>query len=297
MKRVVVTDRSRGLGALVAGALDVLGVDVALMAQESAGTHGQEAAAWLAMMIDAEPDALVVSHVQVRGRGVPRGAVQTAEAVLAAAARCPTLRKVVLLSSGQVYGARDSLPTFVPERLAPDRSGAISSVLLQVEDNAVKLASARPDIAVTVLRPTEVLGFGPHGLLADHLHSSGSFITADLGYDPQVQFTTDHDVAIAIIYALREEVPGVFNYGPIDALPLSELIRLSARFRIGTKRVGTVLAGVLAKKEPWSRELAAMLRYGRALDASTAAAASFPPAAPTSEAVRGWRDACLARSR
>lgn len=289
MKSVVVTDAARGIGALVAEALSAMSLSVGSLSKRPSESHTQEAAAWLDLFTESEPDAVFVSHLRVRGSGLSRAAVQTAEAVFAAAARCPSLEKVVVLSSGQVYGARDDLPTFVPEHVAPDGEGPTSAGLLEVEAAASAFARVRPDTVVTVLRPTEILGPYPHGLLADHIVSSGHFATASAGFDPQVQFATDHDVAVAAMLAIVEDRPGVYNIAPADALRLSAAIRIAAKFRVGVNRAVTRVAGAVLRTEPWSGELSALMRFGRCLDGTRAVEAGFAPLASSADAIRGWR--------
>lgn len=291
MKSVVVTDAARGIGALVADALARMSLAVGSLSQRPSESHTQEAAAWLDLFTELEPDAVFVSHLRVRGSGLSRAAVQTAEAAFAAAARCPSLEKVVVLSSGQVYGARDDLPTFVPEHIAPDRDAPTSAGLLEVEAAASAFARARPDTVVTILRPTEVLGPYPHGLLADHIVSSGSFVTASAGFDPQVQFATDHDVAVAALLAIFEDRPGVYNIAPADALRLSSAIRVAAKFRVGVNRAVTRVAGAVLRTEPWSGELSSLMRFGRCLDATRSVEGGFAPLTASADAIRGWRAA------
>lgn len=290
MKRAVVTDAARGIGELVAEAMRAVGVGVHSMGQRPSESHAQEAEAWLEVCREFEPDALFVSHLRIRGGGLSRSAVQTAEAIFAAAARCPSLQKIVLLSSGQVYGSRDDMPTFAGEATPSDTKGATARALGDVEAAAFRFARTRPDTALTVLRPTEVLGSLPHGLLADHVASSGAFVTAELGFDPQVQFMTDHDVAVAVLTALHEHLPGVFNLGPHDSLPLSQAIRLATKFRVGVNRTVTRAASVVLRTDPWCAELASLMRYGRALDTSRASEVGLGRACCAADAVRGWRD-------
>lgn len=288
MRSILVTDALRGVGAVVGEAVVRLGLDVTSLPLPQ-GPPGQQAEAWLAHMQEANPEGLFVSHARLRSGGLSRRALDATESLFAAASRCESLERVVVLSSGQVYGASDAHPTFIPEEQAPPPgAGPSSSALLQVEHEAMQFARGRPDVVVTILRATDVLGTDPYGLLADHLAHAGALVTASLGYDPQVQFSTDHDMAKSVLFALSEDLPGVYNIAPDDALPLSECIRLLGKRRVGLTRTLTMLGNVLGRVEPWTAEMASLLEYGRALDSRRATEAGFPSHASTMAALRGW---------
>lgn len=283
MADVVLTDAEMGVGVLVADALNRLGIDIAR--SDAPAPAGQSAAAevWLERLDEARTGGLVVNHCRLRAGGLSRRSLEMAESVLAAASRCETLHRVVVVSSGQVYGAGPDLPTFVAEECAPAEPPGSSAIdIADLEAAAARFASSRPDVSLTVLRVAETVGTAPHGLLADHLLGSGGFVTTRFGYDPQVQFVTAHAVAAAVVHALTADAAGVFNFAPADAMPLSAAIRLVGRSRIPMLRSVSLAGGILRRMEPWSHELGKLLTYGRALDPQRALDAGFPE--PTSAA-------------
>lgn len=286
MADVVLTDSERGVGVLVTDALHRLGIEVSQ--SDAPAPAGQAAAAevWLERLDEASTGALVVNHCRLRAGGLSRRSLEMAESVLAAASRCETLHRVVVLSSGQIYGAGPDLPTFVTEDHVPlPRPGPSANDLADLEEAAARFAAARPDVALTVLRVSEVVGSAPHGLLADHLLQSGGFVSTRFGYDPQVQFVTAHSVAGAVVHALTEEVAGVFNYAPSDAMALSTAIKLVGRSRIPMSRSLTLVGGILRRMEPWSHELGQLLTYGKALDPQRGLDAGFPEPSSAATAI------------
>lgn len=286
MADVVLTDPDMGVGVLVVDALDRLGIEIAR--SDAPAPAGQSAAAevWLERLDEARAGGLVVNHCRLRAGGLSRRSLEMAESVLAAASRCETLHRVVVVSSGQVYGAGAELPTFVTEAHAPkERPGPSADDIADLEAAAARFAAARPDVALTVLRVAETVGTAPHGLLADHVLQSGGFVSTRFGYDPQVQFVTAHAVAAAIVHALTEDVAGIYNFAPSDAMPLSTAIRLVGRSRVPILRSLSLVGGILRRMEPWSHELGQLLTFGRALDPQRAIDAGFPEPSSAAAAI------------
>jgi UDP-glucose 4-epimerase len=93
-----------------------------------------------------------------------------------------------------------------------------------------------PERATAVLRMVYTLGPTLHGTLASFLR--GPRVPMILGFDPLFQFMHEKDAVAAIILALERRLRGVFNVAGPQALPLSELIRV-------TNRVPTRMARVL----------------------------------------------------
>jgi UDP-glucose 4-epimerase len=50
-----------------------------------------------------------------------------------------------------------------------------------------------------------------------------------LGFDPMMQMIHEDDVVESLVYAVQNDVPGVFNIAAEDAMPLSRLLRLARR--------------------------------------------------------------------
>jgi len=286
MGEVLMTDTERGVGVLLADALDRLGIATATAHGAPPGGQAASAEVWLHQLEAESTRGLVVNHCRLRGGGLSRRSLEIAESVLAAAARCESLERVVVISSGQVYGAGPELPTFVPEgHPSVARPGSSAEDFADLEAAARGFAAVRPDVSLTVLRTAEVVGSAPHGLLAAHVLAAGAYVTTKFGYDPQVQFVTPHAVAAGVVHALTEDIPGVYNLAPSDAVPLSVAISLAGRARLPLLRALSVLGGAFGRGDPWSHELTLLLQYGRALDSQRASEAGFPEASSTAAAI------------
>lgn len=84
-----------------------------------------------------------------------------------------------------------------------------------------------PQRTTAVLRLVYTLGPSLHGTLAAFL--AGPRVPMILGFDPLFQFMHENDAVDAIILALERRLRGVYNVAGPQALPLSELIRVTGR--------------------------------------------------------------------
>lgn len=84
-----------------------------------------------------------------------------------------------------------------------------------------------PQRATAVLRLVYTLGPSLHGTLASFL--AGPRVPMILGFDPLFQFMHEHDAVRAILLALELQLRGVYNVAGPQALPLSELVRVTGR--------------------------------------------------------------------
>ena len=92
-----------------------------------------------------------------------------------------------------------------------------------------------PERTTAVLRLVYTLGPSLHGTLAAFL--AGPRVPMILGFDPLFQFMHESDAVAAIITALEQQLRGVYNVAGPQALPLSELIRVTGRTPIRIARV------------------------------------------------------------
>lgn len=92
-----------------------------------------------------------------------------------------------------------------------------------------------PERTTAVLRLVYTLGPSLHGTLAAFL--AGPRVPMVLGFDPLFQFMHEADAVTAIITALEQRLRGVYNVAGPQALPLSELIRVTGRSPIRIPRV------------------------------------------------------------
>lgn len=163
-----------------------------------------------------DPDREQQRELEVIGSLAVIGAV--------AAAR---VRKLVVTSDAEVYGARADNPAllteFQPLRPDPDAHHAVGRA--EVEALLRSLALRRRDVVVTSLRPCWVMGPTLDDARVRRLTAHS--VATPLGYDPLMQFLHEDDWAAAIELALRRDARGAFNLAGEGALPLSTLLRLA----------------------------------------------------------------------
>jgi UDP-glucose 4-epimerase len=140
------------------------------------------------------------------------------------------VRKVVFLSSANIYGPRPDNSQFLSEDaplLASLDFPAIRD-LVEADMQATSFfwRARAPQTEVVVLRPVHILGAVRNGV-SNYLRMKR--IPVLLGFDPMVQVIHEDDVAHAIVLALKPGVHGIMNLtGPGEA-PLSVLLQELAK--------------------------------------------------------------------
>jgi UDP-glucose 4-epimerase len=87
-----------------------------------------------------------------------------------------------------------------------------------------------PEMILTILRFPSILGPKADTALTRFLKEPLSPVL--LGFDPQMQVIHEKDVVQALIHAVRNDVPGVFNVAAEGTLPLSKIMSLAAKIPI-----------------------------------------------------------------
>ena len=149
--------------------------------------------------------------------------------VMNATAAASGMRKLVVASSAQVYGAYPDNPNFLCEdhrlRAHPDSHSMRDRA--EMEGLLWLFAERHPQLVVTSLRPCWVAGPTFDDRVVRHF--SGRTVTTLLGYDPLMQFLHEEDLLRAVELALRRDAPGPLNLAGDGALPLSTLLRLAGK--------------------------------------------------------------------
>ncbi len=137
------------------------------------------------------------------------------------------VQKLVVLSSGYVYGAFPENPYYMDEDqpLSASRSYPEIRDLVEVDTLASAFLWKYPHIRTCVLRPVNVLGYYVHSMIGSYLRQRR--VPTILGFDPMMQFLHEEDVSEAIALALEHGLQGVFNVAGPGAVPLSTAIRES----------------------------------------------------------------------
>ena len=136
--------------------------------------------------------------------------------------------KVVILSTGDVYGPAGDNPAFITEDaplLGAQRFAALRD-LISVDMFAQSYFWKYPEIETVVLRPAHILG-GVKNAVSNYLRLS--HLPVLMGFDPMVQVLHEEDAVSAIVAAARPGLRGVFNVVGPDALPLRKLVALTGK--------------------------------------------------------------------
>ncbi|MGJ0117981.1 NAD-dependent epimerase/dehydratase family protein [Williamsia sp. MIQD14] len=189
--------------------------------------------------------------------------------VCAACQRAPSVRRLVLRSTGMVYGSSAADPAHFAEdnRARVEPTTGYGRDLLDVESYARGLARRRQDIDVTILRPTAMLG--PKISTRMSIYFSSPIIPVVIGYQPRLQFLHEEDALAALEHATLLGRPGTFNLAADGVVTLTQAIRRAGRVElpVPANLLGSV-AGVFRgmRVATLHGDQASYLTYGRVLD-------------------------------
>ena len=193
------------------------------------------------------------------------GAIQ----LFAACQKAPSVRRVVLKSTSEVYGASSRDPVMFTEdssaRRPPGDGFARDSI--DIEGYARGLARRRPDIAVTILRLANMIGPAMDTALSRYL--AGPVVPSVVGHDARLQLLHEQDALGALERATVAGKAGTFNVGASGIIMMSQAIRRSGRVRFPVPRSALSVVDSLSRAAGTSeidREQLNYLSYGRVMD-------------------------------
>jgi UDP-glucose 4-epimerase len=139
------------------------------------------------------------------------------------------VRKVILRSSTSVYGAQPTNPAFLTENYPLNGNKASGAIRNFVEIEAFINGFRRqcPEMVVTVLRFAHLVGPTVDSPLARFLRLNPPLTL--LGFDPLMQVIHEVDAIAAMVHAVQNDVPGVFNVAAEGILPLGKILGLAGR--------------------------------------------------------------------
>lgn len=136
------------------------------------------------------------------------------------------VRKVVFLSSANVYGPRADNTQFLTEEAplmaAVDFPAIRDLIEADMQATSFFWRSGGRELETVVLRPVHILG-SVRNAASNYLRLKR--IPVIMGYDPMIQVIHERDVTEAIVLSLREGVHGVLNLAGPGEVPLSVVIR------------------------------------------------------------------------
>ncbi len=138
------------------------------------------------------------------------------------------VKKVVLLSSGNVYGPRAANAQFLTEDAPLLGSGAFSAMrdLVALDMLVQSFFWKYPEIETVILRPANILGTvanAPSNYL--RLRVAPTL----LGFDPMVQMVHQEDVVRALELTLKPGIRGIFNMAGPPPISLSRALKRLGR--------------------------------------------------------------------
>jgi nucleoside-diphosphate-sugar epimerase len=157
--------------------------------------------------------------------------VRSVQTVLTAAAAAG-VRRVVLLSSAMVYGAKEDNPVPLDEDapLAATPDASVVGDLLEIEALAAQAPRSHAGIQVSVVRPAILVGPGIDTVLTRHFESPRLLVMR--GSMPRWQFCHVDDAAAAMVQAAVGTVSGAITVGADGWLSQEEVEALSGRSRV-----------------------------------------------------------------
>jgi UDP-glucose 4-epimerase len=243
-----------------------------------------------AAQIDTVVDTrLVVDSIRASRRDAHEvNVIGTVNILAACAAASSPVRRLVFKSSAHYYGCAQDDPAFFREehtRRRPPET-PIERDIVEAEAAVAEFSESRPEVSVTVLRCTNVLGAE-----VDTSHArlfALPLVPTIFGFDPRYQFVHEDDVVAALAHAAQNDVPGVYNVAGDGVLALTEVISLLDKLPAPVLPPwGTRYAAASLRRLglPLTAEMLAQLRFGRGLDNRRLKGTGFTYAHTTRDAV------------
>lgn len=136
------------------------------------------------------------------------------------------IKKLVLLSSGDVYGPSPSNSHFIDEDaplMASQRFPEIRT-LVAVDRTVQSFFWRHHDIETVILRPAHIVGPNVRNAPSNYLRLR--VVPTLMGFDPMVQLIHEDDLLRMMEAALKPGVRGVFNLAGTEPVPLSRILKI-----------------------------------------------------------------------
>ena len=193
------------------------------------------------------------------------GAIQ----LFAACQKAPSVRRVIVKSTSEVYGSSALDPVLFTEdsssRRPPGEGFARDSV--DIEGYARGLARRRPDITLTILRLANMIGPAMDTALSRYL--AGPVVPTVVGHDARLQLLHEQDALGALERATMAGKSGTYNVGAPGIIMMSQAIRRAGRVALPVPRFALWAVDSLRRATRYTeldREQLDYLSYGRVMD-------------------------------
>ncbi|MCU1498440.1 MAG: nucleoside-diphosphate-sugar epimerase [Acidimicrobiales bacterium] len=242
---------------------------------------------------------LVVDSTQMSSRAMHEiNVIGTMNLFAAASAAGSTVRTVAVKSAALVYGSSPQDPYWFREtdKRSTSARTKIERSLLEVESYVRDFARDNPHVCLSLLRFCNVIGPDISTPITQALELP--LVPKVAGFDPRFQLVHEDDVVSAILFALEQRVPGIFNVAGEGALPWSEIMAIAGKRGIPMPPLGIDLAtGPLRRLGvvDLAPELIELLKYGRGIDNRRFKDAGFSYRYTTAGAVEAFVEAVRLR--
>jgi UDP-glucose 4-epimerase len=195
--------------------------------------------------------------------------VMGAMQLFAACQKAPSVRRVVLKSTSEVYGSSPRDPVVFTEDCTSRRplGSGFAHDSLDIEGYARGLGRRRPDIAVTILRLANLIGPAMDTALSRYL--AGPIVPTVLGRDARLQLLHEQDALGALERGTMAGKAGTFNIGGDGIIMMSQAIRRAGRIAVPVPGFGVFAVDSLRRLNHYTeitREQLNYLSYGRVMD-------------------------------
>jgi nucleoside-diphosphate-sugar epimerase len=284
---VVVLDRTLPRVACRFARIDLLADDAAAKLTTACRAHGVDVVVHLAARVDPPRDATERARMARLHEHGTRAVVEAVERA--------GVRRVVLVSSAVVYGARAGQPVPLPTTMTPAPGDAFAYAIDKAKQEAIVRAGL-DDERVAIVRPAIVYGGGARNYLTEIIRRArlplvGRGVLPALdGHRPPLQFVHVDDVAAVIVAALDHR--GTFHAAPVDWLAYDEVARLAGLrvLDVPSALVGPILDAIVPLMPPELRAPRALfpwLMYPFVIDmVDTIATLGVTPAFSSADALR-----------
>jgi UDP-glucose 4-epimerase len=189
--------------------------------------------------------------------------------LLAACQKSDTVQRLVVKSTTAVYGSDARDPAVFTEDMHPHdgRHVGYAKDAVEVEGYVRGFARRRPDIDVTVLRLSNVLGPTAETALTRYL--SMPVVPTALGFDPRLQLLHEVDAVETVRLATTSRRPGIYNVAGAGVMNLSQIVRRAGRVRLPVPSLAIGLVGAAVRNSgvvEFAAEESQYLHFGRAVD-------------------------------
>ena len=142
------------------------------------------------------------------------------------------IKRLVVLSSANVYGALPENPRYVEEDHPLNSSRTFPDIrdMAEVEGLVATFLWQYPEISTSILRAVNTMGPNIRGVVGTYL--GFDFVPSVTGFNPMLQFIHEQDLTEALVLAVESELRGTFNVAGPGAVPLKTAIHAAGRRRL-----------------------------------------------------------------